>query len=255
MNSPLFHTPTKPLRSTSYPGNCFPSLFLLFSIGLAGPFSIQAGQFTFQIVDSNNIGLAGEAAFDPNGVGYVGSEAQLIFGALNLADYNIPGPGPMTGKDPTVAALFQLSVDPSSITSDDFDPDNNPNQAYSYAMTANLDISAYGLPPSFVYPLYFHVDASLNYLDANPGWVLVNTDNGQDTWAQSSINLSTGIGYIAIASTGAPPIAPYEHFAEAALISGGSGTITYSAVPESNSLVLIGLCFGATAFIRYVFQK
>lgn len=216
---------------------------------------LYAGQFRFQITDNNNYGQAGIGLYITDGLGSnFASVANSFPGLPNLVP-TTPGPGPNTGHQPIIGAIFQFKIDPNDITSDDFDPGIHTNQTYSYDIIINVLLQPGALPVGFVYPLSFHLNTSVDYLTAHPGWVLVDSSSNQDTWAQANIDLTTGLGYIGIASTDSSPLNGYSLVSGIANITGGNGTITYAAIPELGSISSCGIGFFMVITAMHSFRR
>lgn len=224
---------------------------LLVVVGMTSQTSVHGGELLDQVSDANNYGYIGVGYYDPNGLtGDIFLQTANFLGlpVLTTPDLAMPGPGPKTGQLPKVASIFQYTVVPSSITPDDFAPGQNPNQEFSYTISGGVSVASSWIPADFIYPFNFDVKGSINdtFL-GNPGWWLVDSHDGQDTWAHIGISLNpnSGKGFIAFASTNASPLNPYlPHTADAGLITGGYITTTYTAVPEVGSFGITGLGLG-----------
>lgn len=229
------------------------SFSLLLICGFASQAPIRASELVLNITNVSNLPAPGTAYYDPNGLtGDIYKQSALQFGipVFTSPDLAMPGPGPVSGELPKIALLFQYSVDPSSITPDDFAPLDNWNTSFSYSATGSFMLSGgmFGIPYHSSYPFGFEFTDSFASLAANPGWWLADSTNGQDTWVHveiASFTATGGQGFIAFATTDTTIIDPFLPLpAITGALIGGDVTINFTAVPELGSLSITGLGFG-----------
>jgi hypothetical protein len=223
---------------------------LLVMGSLMAATSAQAATMDLNITNIAGFPAAGIAYYDSNGL--VGDIFGQTLTSLGLPNFTgpalaMPGPGPITGKLPRIAALVQFSVDPNKITPGDLAPSLHPNQSYFYNFSGFFTIAGRDgvFPLNFNYPISFSFTATANSLLGNPGWILVDSNNQQDTWVHyglASLTEDGGEGFITFATTDIAPVDDLLGSGPAnGGINGGKLIVTTIAVPEAGSVLIAGL--------------
>jgi choice-of-anchor C domain-containing protein len=195
------------------------SLFLFLALTAS---MSQAGDFSFFIEDVRGLGSAGTGYYNPGGL------TGDIFGRPELPFLTMPGPGPLTGLTPRVAAIFQYRIDPSTMTPDDLAPAEYPAITFQYSTMGSVNVDTAPIGGNFTLPLRYEFDFSGT--PTGPQWVQGKPNNGQDVWVYNTtiLNSSTsGFGIVALATTDTTGLGGLGSSAISVPITGGQGRTTY----------------------------